>query len=537
MPTARAVPIARHRCRRTASRTAPAQARADRTYQIAAARFYSGQFAEAEAAFTAIARDPASPWRAMAPYLAARAIVRQATLGGPKGEGDPTAFARALTAVNTILRDGTRQEAHEPARRLRQFIVNKTQPRDVLIAAATDLSSPVHADRFAERLTDLDYISRRIVTSPNEFAPEANDAPLLDWMFTLQADGDEALVHALDRWDRSRQTPWLMTVMVKLPPDHPRQAELLAVASAVPSSAPAYATIAFHTARLLLRSARVTEARVVLDQAIGVPALPSSTVNLFKAARLLTARTLNEFLADAARERVVQPAADERATFVRSVNDVLDRDSLGVLNQLPVDLARRAGTSAALPPVARRALTLSAFTRVLLIDDLQTAREMLPEVALAAPSLAIAIARLDTADDQRLRDEAALLMLRTPGLAAIHSAVEFSRLRGGVPQGRQPHGARQLPRQLVVLDGTARPRHALLLHSSTSIERTTGGTVTTAAVQRSNGSGGAGFRDTRRSSSGGKPVAGAAADRRRSQRTRAPRDRLGTTQSRRPESP
>ncbi len=200
--------------------------------------------------------------------------------------------------------------------------------------------------------------------------------------------------HSIGR-DQSHQTSWLMTVMVKLPPDHPRQAELLRVSSTVPSSAPAYATIAFHTARLLLRSDRVAEAREVLDQALGVPALPSSTVNLFKAARLLTARTLDEFLADAARVPVDQTAADQAATLVRSVNDVLDRDSLGVLNQLPVDLARRAGTSAALPSLARRALTLSAFTRVLLIDDLPTAREMLPEVVRAAPSLATALARLD----------------------------------------------------------------------------------------------------------------------------------------------
>ena len=144
------------------SADAPALAQADRAYQIAAAHFYAGQFVEAEAAFTAIARDSASPWRAMAPYLAARAIVRQATIGGPNAQGDPAAFARALGALNTILHDGTRQETYPAVRRLRQFVVSRTQPRDVLLEAAADLVSPAHADRFGERLADYEYLSNRL---------------------------------------------------------------------------------------------------------------------------------------------------------------------------------------------------------------------------------------------------------------------------------------------------------------------------------------------------------------------------------------
>ena len=70
-------------------------------------------------------------------------------------------------------------------------------------------------------------------------------------------------------------------------------------------------------------------------------------------------------------------------------------------------------------------MTLSAFTRVLLIDDLSTAREMLSEVARAAPSLATPLAALNTSDDQRLRDEAALLLLRTPGLRPFVPALNF----------------------------------------------------------------------------------------------------------------
>ena len=59
---------------------APAARRADRAYQIAASSFYAGRLEEAQKAFEEIASDAGSRWRNLAPYLAARAVLRQATL-------------------------------------------------------------------------------------------------------------------------------------------------------------------------------------------------------------------------------------------------------------------------------------------------------------------------------------------------------------------------------------------------------------------------------------------------------------------------
>ena len=96
---------------------------------------------------------------------------------------------------------------------------------------------------------------------------------------------------------------------------------------------------------------------------------------------------------------------------------MLDRDVIDVLNEtMPIALLRRVAASTALPPSVRQALTLSVFTRSLLVEQWDVARAMLPEVARVAPSLATALAALDTPDDGRLRDEAALLLLRAPGL-------------------------------------------------------------------------------------------------------------------------
>ncbi len=95
-------------CADGAGRTIPApaepQLQAEHAYQSAAAHFYSGAFDNAAEAFDAIAQDAASPWRELAPYLAARALVRQAMLGPAPGKVDTAVLERAAMRVRAILR-------------------------------------------------------------------------------------------------------------------------------------------------------------------------------------------------------------------------------------------------------------------------------------------------------------------------------------------------------------------------------------------------------------------------------------------------
>jgi hypothetical protein len=60
--------------------SAPAWLVHDHAYQSAAALFYAGDYAAARRRFQAISHDPASPWQPLGAYLAARALLRQATL-------------------------------------------------------------------------------------------------------------------------------------------------------------------------------------------------------------------------------------------------------------------------------------------------------------------------------------------------------------------------------------------------------------------------------------------------------------------------
>lgn len=82
--------------------SAPAALRAERDYQIAAARFYSGDHLGAAAAFGRIAQDPASPWAPWGTYLEARAHLRSSRRGAR------TRRPRCATSCSTGASSGRR---------------------------------------------------------------------------------------------------------------------------------------------------------------------------------------------------------------------------------------------------------------------------------------------------------------------------------------------------------------------------------------------------------------------------------------------
>src|SRR5687767_3590087 len=60
----------------------------DRAYQIAAAAFYSLDYAEARRRFAEIAQDFQSPWQETADYLVGRTMIRQASLAKNEGKSN-----------------------------------------------------------------------------------------------------------------------------------------------------------------------------------------------------------------------------------------------------------------------------------------------------------------------------------------------------------------------------------------------------------------------------------------------------------------
>ncbi len=400
-----------------------ASARADRAYQIAAALFYSGQLAEAEHAFAAIARDTASPWQMYGRYLAARAMVRQGTVGGRDTEPDLSAFPRAAAALDAILADPTQRSMHEDARRLQQYIAVRWHPADALAAAARGLAAPdTDSARVEQNLIDFDqllYRASKDTTGYRSGPADAGADDLIDWARTFSTPGDNA--HALERWRATRADYWLMAALATTPPDAANVGDVLADAAHVRHESPAFPTVAYYRARLLFLAGQADAARGVLDDALATRGLPASAVNQFRSIRMQLARSLAEFLRDAPRT----PVADwidsdlKFAVTERPREPVgYDRDALDVLNErLPVSLLRRAAPSSLVPKSQRQALAGSIFARAVLLGDAALIRDVLPETRRQVPALGSALAPVAAArSDQDVLDEAWLVLAFHPGL-------------------------------------------------------------------------------------------------------------------------
>lgn len=109
---------------------------ADRRYQIAAARFYAEQYDQSESDFDAIAAAADSPWHEIAPYLAARVCIRQATIAGEEAK-----LQRAADRLRAIIVDPARKTLLASAEALLGFVLAKLEPRQRLVTLGNQLMS------------------------------------------------------------------------------------------------------------------------------------------------------------------------------------------------------------------------------------------------------------------------------------------------------------------------------------------------------------------------------------------------------------
>lgn len=197
----------------------PPLIRADRAYQIAAAHFYAAHFEAAEQAFREIARDKTSPWHTIAPYLAARCIVRRATVGA--ASPDPTHLARAEAEILKILDDASLQEIHESARSLLTYVLIRLHPEERLIAVSRALLKPGTNEDLAQSLTDYCYLVGRSDFAERDLLQVAEQDDLTDWLLTFPGRAASSRSHAYQKWRASPSLPWLVAAIATMPPTMP----------------------------------------------------------------------------------------------------------------------------------------------------------------------------------------------------------------------------------------------------------------------------------------------------------------------------
>jgi hypothetical protein len=312
--------------------------RADRAYQIASAKFYSEQYDAARQDFQTIAADASSPWHDIAPYLAARCLLRAGR------------FAEAETELRGIAADPAMKRWHAPASRLLGFVEAHLHPAERMHELALALVRPDSETTIGQDLIDYRMLFDRDVT------PQPND-DLTDWIRSFQAGG----AGGIENWRARHTLPWLVAALQAAKLQDAAVPELLAAASEVKADSPAYITVNYHRVRLLPPA----DARALAGQLLAGQ-MPTSARNQFRAERMRFAQTFEDFLRYAPRRPVAEAIHHEGATDTKQ--DLLDDDSALILDRdIPLALLKQASTSPLLPDATRQQLKNVISVRTLLL--------------------------------------------------------------------------------------------------------------------------------------------------------------------------
>jgi hypothetical protein len=412
------------------TKNAPAEVQADREYQIAAAYFYAGRYSEARQRFEKIATDSNSQWHGIAPLLAGRAVLREATINdGNEGNND-TELADAETIFRKVVNDPSQPEYHSAGQRLLNFAEVRLHPREELRRLSEKLAKNDGKD-LIEDLTDYTSLMDRVPYKEKDKSAGDN---LTDWIFTLQGAGGDVLAHSLTRWKETRSDVWLVAVLAWMHAPNPQLDDVLAAAQKVPSSSPAYSMATFHRLRLEYEAGGGEHVRTELDALLREHGaqFSISTINQMKALRMRMARNLDEFLAFAPRKAAATeidgaPEPWDAKDFWHGgqQSDVLfDQDGAYALNRfLPLATLVRAAQSASVPAALRPQVALAAWVRAVILDDEKAANEAAHACEQLVPEMKAALEQYEQAPDTKEKKFAAIfVMLHFPGAQIeVHS--------------------------------------------------------------------------------------------------------------------
>jgi len=248
--------------------------------------------------------------------------------------------------------------------------------------------------------------TKRMLRSFSLFSSLRGKDDLTDWILTFQGTGKATADYALQKWSETGSLSWLIASLTKIDPAQPQSPALLGAAEKIPPDSPAFLTIAFHRARLLIAAGEKGQARDFLDGLLFSrnPELPLAARNLFLALRMPLARNLNEWLNYALRVPIdvfydgngleLPPFEDDEngLELPTSKNKKLqelvagraffDADATQALNlNLPLSLLVDAVASKALPDHLRRELALAAWVRAAVLEDAESGERLAPMVA------------------------------------------------------------------------------------------------------------------------------------------------------------
>jgi hypothetical protein len=416
---------------------------ADRNYQIAAANFYSQNYDAADNLFTGIAADKNSPYRTLAPYLAARAVVRKAMLtNSEEGKVDAVALAQAEARLKKILSDNSLSATHADVRRTLSYVSFRLNPSARLHELAQAVLKKNSGASIRQDLWDYTALMNKFVKDDDEGERKYANLPtaernddLTDWVMVFQVMDKPALDYALQKFAKSSSLAWLVAALSKVNAGHPKVNDLLAAAAKIKADSPAYPTVAYHQLRLLIDANRKDEARTMLDAMLAqnLASVPPSALNDFLSLRMQIAKDLDEFLKYAQRKPTAfsyNEDGRELPTTAAEMNEdaalkefakgrlAFDEDGRAIINQqMPVSLLKEAAASKTLPAYLRREVAQAAWARAALLDDEAAGKDLTLMLQSLAPDLKAALNDfLNAATGNDKKFAAIYFLLKYPGI-------------------------------------------------------------------------------------------------------------------------
>ena len=410
----------------------PAWLQKDREYQIAAAYFYSAKLQEARVAFQNIAGDKDSPWKNTAKFVVARTLIRESGFidtdedkDGEKGRRKTEMLENAQTRLEEILSDSSMQTFHKSAARLIGVVKFRKNPPERQEELAAVLASRKPNPNIDNDLTDYIWLldkpeskaydvgyeidSKEAKANGTEYfdyelkirdlPKETRSTDLSDWLFTYQAvDGFD---HAYNRWKETEKLHWFVSAFSKTTKDSPHLDELLAEATRINRSSPAFPTVRYHLIRLLLENGKRIEAkRFILDLfGTNFASYPISTQNRFLAQRMVVSENLDEFLEFAQRKAAIFSWSDDgneagddlqkdSGIYQWKDRKMFDYDSVAYFNhKMPLETLAKAALSPKLPDHLKKFVITAAWTRAFLLKNNRIETELRPLMLKASPEL------------------------------------------------------------------------------------------------------------------------------------------------------
>jgi hypothetical protein len=386
---------------------------ADREYQIAAAYFYAGQWQPARERFEKIALNKQSPWKDIAPYLAARTFVREGTV-----DGKPDALREAERRLAAI--------GDARSRKLLEYVRLRLDPYagvaqlGTTIAGAGRLKPGDSAD-IALQTADFLYLFDHREALMKDNAKLAATSDLADWLLAFEGPAENAASHSIDQWRKSHKASWLIASLLRAT-DPKDASEVAAAAHRVQPDAPEFESASYYGIAREIEAGHKDEARRWADEALSKKLLLSSR-NLILTERLKLTRDWTEFLRFAPRNP--EPALEaydgsEQDTDkpLSPVTPLFDADSTVALDrQVPLALWLDASANKLLPDHLQLAVAQAGWVRAVLLGRTAEARAFMDRVLKLQPkSAAAARDYLSAASPEQARFAAAFLLLHLPNL-------------------------------------------------------------------------------------------------------------------------